>query len=359
MKLTTLTKSVIVVLASTAFCLAALEGAIRLYSVVFFPRMMLLDQTLGWKHAANVSKPFVNEFGEKIITVQNEYGHRGKAYPIKRSPGKYRILVLGDSFTEAVHVSEDDLFTARLEASYPELEVLNAGVGGYGTVQEYRYLVAEGLRFNPDLVLVMVFENDLSDNCISHYPGFGPRPYGVFTKGGLTIVEQPNPEEFLKYTLPVPFAFFLSQHSYLFYFLNNNVYHKLVAGHIKQLQKAELQKTENCRKYDVFYATITKIRQLLGRQAIALGLVLIPSRANVMKGHSELLHPIEEYCQRQKIACRPLLERFKKEKAPESQFYFPIDIHWTKAGHRVVADEIGHFLSHVGWVERNDTRHGA
>jgi lysophospholipase L1-like esterase len=344
MKLTTVTKSLVVVLLSIAFCLAVLEGAVRVYSAVFFPRMMLLDETLGWKHAANVSKPFVNEFGENALTIQNEYGHRGKTYPLTKATGKYRILVLGDSFTEAVQVSEDDLFTSQLEASHDKLEVLNAGVGGYGTVQEYLYLARDGLRFNPDLVLLMVFENDLSDNCLSHYPGFGPRPYGVFAKGEVTIVEQPDPKEFLKYTLPSPFAFFLSQHSYLFYFLNDNVYHKLYADRMRQLHKADLQKTENCGKYDVFYATITKIRQLLGRQAIALGLVLIPSKDNVAKGYSEILHPIEEYCQRQQIACRPLLDRFKKEQAP-AQLYFPIDIHWTKAGHRVAADEIGQFVN--------------
>ena len=343
MNLNTVTKSLVVIVFSIAFGLAALEGAIRVYSSLYFPRMMLLDKTLGWKHAPNVSKPFVNEFGENALTIQNEYGHRGKTYPLAKTPGKYRTLVLGDSFTEAVQVSEDDLFTAQIEASHPKYEVVNAGVGGYGTIQEYLYLATEGLQFHPDLVLLMVFENDLSDNCLSHYPGFGPRPYGAFAKGGLTIVEQPSPQAFLKYTLPIPFAFFLSQHSYLFYFLNDNIYHKLFAAHMRQLHKADLQETDNCGKYDVFYAIITMFQQLLGRQGIDLGLVLIPSKANVLKGHSEILSPVEEYCQRQHIACRPLLGRFTKEQAA-AQSYFPIDIHWTRAGHRVVADEVGQFI---------------
>jgi hypothetical protein len=344
MRLATVTKSLVAVVLSVVFCFVALEGAIRVYSAVFFPRMMLLDKTLGWRHAANVSKPFVNEFGEKTLTVQNEYGHRGKTYPLAKTPGKYRILVLGDSFTEAVQVGEDDLFTSQLEALYPNVEIFNAGVGGYGTVQEYLYLAAEGLRFNPDLVLIMVFENDLSDNCLSHYPGFGPRPYGVFANGEVTIVEQPDPDEFLKYTMPTPFALFMSQHSYLFYFLNDNVYHKLYADHMRQLHKQDLQKTENCGKYEVFYATITKIRQVLDQRGVALGLVLIPSRENVMKGRSEALFPIEEHCRRQQIVCWSLLERFRKEQTA-GLLYFPIDIHWTKAGHRIAAHEIGRNIS--------------
>ena len=341
MKSATVTKGVFVIVLSITVCLLIVEGGIRVYSAVLFPRMMILDGSLGWRHAANVSKPFVNEFGERAFTVQNEYGHRGKTYPPTKTGGKYRILVLGDSFTEAVQVGEADLFTSLMEAAHDGLEVLNAGVGGYGTIQEYLYLVREGLRFNPDLVLLMIFENDLSDNCLSHYPAFGPRPYGVFAQGKVTIVEQPDPADFLKYTLPAPFALFLSQHSYLFYFLNDNVYHKLFADRMRRLHQADLQKTENCGKYDVFYAIVDRIRQLLGQKGVALGLVLIPSRDNVTKGYSEALGPIEEYCQRQGLVCWSLLDRFKKEQGASTQLYFPIDIHWTKAGHKVAADEIG------------------
>lgn len=82
------TKSLVVVVLSVVFCLVVLEGAIRVYSALFFPRMMLLDQTLGWRQAANVSKIFVNEFGERTLTVQNEYGHQGKTYPLAKTPGR-------------------------------------------------------------------------------------------------------------------------------------------------------------------------------------------------------------------------------------------------------------------------------
>jgi hypothetical protein len=54
MKLTTVIKSLAAVLLSIAFCQAVLEGAIRFYSTVFFPRMMRLDETLVWKHATRL-----------------------------------------------------------------------------------------------------------------------------------------------------------------------------------------------------------------------------------------------------------------------------------------------------------------
>ena len=54
-------------------------------------------------------------------------------------------------------MGEDDLVTSRIEAPHPQFEVLNAGVGGCGTVEAYVYLAREGVQFNHYLVLLMVF----------------------------------------------------------------------------------------------------------------------------------------------------------------------------------------------------------
>jgi hypothetical protein len=111
--------------------------------------MMVLDDELGWRHEVDVRKTFVNADGEDILVVQNAYGHRGAPPRADRPPGSRRILALGDSFTEGVQVGEADLFTARIAAAEPTLEVLNAGVGGYGTVQEYLYLALARSRSSP------------------------------------------------------------------------------------------------------------------------------------------------------------------------------------------------------------------
>jgi len=89
----------VLVLGSLLTALLVLEGGIRLYSVFWFPRMMQLDTQLGWKHATNLRKVYVNEFGERAEVRQNRYGHRGHEYPLAKNPKKYRILVVGDSFT--------------------------------------------------------------------------------------------------------------------------------------------------------------------------------------------------------------------------------------------------------------------
>src|SRR5712691_295533 len=70
-------KNILLLIISILLCLILLESAIRVYSIFFFPRMMVLDGVLGWRHAINTKKTFMNEYGEKILVVQNANGYRG------------------------------------------------------------------------------------------------------------------------------------------------------------------------------------------------------------------------------------------------------------------------------------------
>ena len=101
----------------------------------------------------------------------NQLGLRDPRDRYEKPPGTFRILLLGDSFMEAVQVEQREttaaVLEARLRALRPDLnvEVINAGVAGWGTGIEGLYLDHEGYRFEPDLVLVGFFiGNDLHDN---------------------------------------------------------------------------------------------------------------------------------------------------------------------------------------------------
>jgi lysophospholipase L1-like esterase len=87
-----------------------------------------------------------------------------------RPADTHRILVLGDSFVEAVQVDASKTVAARLEASLQQhssrpVEVINAGVAGYGTGQEMLLLDQEGVRYQPNVIVLVVFlGNDIGDN---------------------------------------------------------------------------------------------------------------------------------------------------------------------------------------------------
>ena len=104
--------------------------------------------------------------------------HRGPWHPCERQgpqllcghqkpAGTKRILVLGDSYTWGYGVADDEIYTEVLEKSlqqkYPQYEVLNGGVSGWGTDQQYLFLTTEGLKYSPDLVIVAHFINDLEE----------------------------------------------------------------------------------------------------------------------------------------------------------------------------------------------------
>jgi hypothetical protein len=340
MRLLKLSGYIAVVVGSVLVLFVALELALRIYSALFFAKMMVLDDGLGWRHGQNVSKTFRNEDSDYVPVRQNANGQRGTYYGLVKPAGKYRILALGDSFVEGVQVKEEELFSTGLEKMDPELEVMNAGVGGYGTVQEYLYLTKEGLRFNPDLVLLMFYDNDLSDNCLSYYPGFGPRPYAAWSNGDVQIIEQLDYKDFRKFIIPVPLWTFLNRHSYLYYFINSNIYQKLFADKMRTLLKSDLEKTRNCGRYEIFYELVQRTRDLLATKGIDFGLVLIPTREDVERGYSPTQQPILQFCREHEISCLTLLDRFVRDRAAGNRLYFSADIHWTKTGHAIAADEI-------------------
>lgn len=95
----------------------------------------------------------------------NELGIRGASLPQKRS-GERRILAIGDSFTLGMQVPDDRTFPALLDEALGEsVRVMNAGVPGYGTDQATGLMRRLVPQTNADAVLLTVYSgNDLRDN---------------------------------------------------------------------------------------------------------------------------------------------------------------------------------------------------
>ena len=334
-------------LAGGMIALVVLELGLQVYSALAFPKMMILDDKLGWKHAPHTARVYRNELGESAFMTVNAYGLRGPEREASKPATVHRVLVLGDSFSEGAGIAGADVFTARLERSIPQTEFLNAGVGAYSTVQEYLYLVQAGLQFQPDLVLLMFFENDLVENCMSYDPGFGPRPYATLADGHLRFVLDLDATKYLKYIIPVPFRLTLNRYSYLYYFLNRHIYQGFRAAEVRHWVKMDEAEVDLAEQYRVFFALIAEMKRLLGLREIGFLVVLIPTKGDLAAGRSPTIDSILGFCQESGIRCLSLLERFQRESAAGAALYYPTDIHWTKVGHRIAADEIGRHLPEV------------
>ena len=88
----------------------------------------------------------------------NNLGLRGKDITQKKPEGTKRILILGDSFTFGLYVNNSETYPALLEKMYVEdghkVEVINAGFAdGWSPDEHYAWLVNEGLKFEPDVIV--------------------------------------------------------------------------------------------------------------------------------------------------------------------------------------------------------------
>lgn len=86
----------------------------------------------------------------------NEYGHRDAGWSLKPEENKVRVLLLGDSFTFGEGVEYGSRFSEVIEKQLPVVEVLNTGLPGMGLDEMLFYYLAEGQRFEPQVVILVL-----------------------------------------------------------------------------------------------------------------------------------------------------------------------------------------------------------
>jgi hypothetical protein len=139
------------------------------------PGFFVSDAQLGQRLAAGYDGWFAG-----VPVRINQLGFRDmREYAVTKAPQTFRIIVLGDSVTfghgAIYHATYPYLLEQRLRQWRPETDwqVWNLGVPGYNTSQELAYLERVGPTFQPDLVVVGFFENDLQDTGPLRPPGAG------------------------------------------------------------------------------------------------------------------------------------------------------------------------------------------
>ena len=112
----------------------------------------------------------------------NDMGLRSHGLP-ESNGNRERLLVLGDSFTFARETRTEKMFTRLLqdllEERWPDrVDVMNAGVPGYGTAQQLLLMreLHEKHNISPEMYVLMVFTNDILDNLCLSYGNLAPQP---------------------------------------------------------------------------------------------------------------------------------------------------------------------------------------
>jgi hypothetical protein len=161
------------------------------------------DPVLGWVHEPHSEgtyvgpRPWPVEF-QATVTI-NSLGLRGPELG-ELPEGGYRVLVLGDSLTVGFEVEYGQTFTAILEKQLARelgvpIQVVNAGVRGYGTDQEFLYYRDRGRNLDPDLVILVSTFNDPRNNRMVHRMRrpFGKPAFTLRDDGSLELIGSPVP----------------------------------------------------------------------------------------------------------------------------------------------------------------------
>ncbi len=112
------------------------------------------DSSLGWMNKPTTSVSQIS--GKRNININiNEDGFRAnQKYKKIKDWNVTRILALGDSFTFGSEVDDLECWSSILECQESNLEVLNAGVPGFGLDQSLLYFNELKKTWNPDVVIV-------------------------------------------------------------------------------------------------------------------------------------------------------------------------------------------------------------
>lgn len=158
-----------------------------------YPEFYQLDQARGYALRPGAAGWYRKE-GEAYIRINSD-GLRDREHSITKPPDTFRIAVLGDSYPEALAVSQEEAFWSVMERQLQECsgfagkkaEVINFGVSGYGTAQELLTLREEVWKYSPDVVvLAMTTNNDIVDNARA-LKKTDEIPYFVYKENRLTL----------------------------------------------------------------------------------------------------------------------------------------------------------------------------
>jgi len=306
----------------------------------------------------------------------NSLGLRDYEYSLKKPESVFRILMLGDSFTEGYGVELEETFSKLLEKKLnidkkKKFEVINAGVTGYSPLLEYQYLEKKGLQFQPDLVILNFSMTDFYDDFIFGNKKLLIEKDKMFKEKIPTTTWLPLISKKIKWWLHQNLALYDFLVLWLKRIANPGVYKKNIIdfekGDIQNDQFAITRKEINEKDYALLLENSTenllKIKQLLARNNIGFVLVIIPHGHQVNnqewgkgrnfwgfeQGKTYSSQPISDlfiFAIANNIEILNLLPAYKKDPiiSWNDNYYFSYDGHWNYHGHQLAAERIYQFF---------------
>lgn len=383
-------RKIFIIFGSLLVFLAAGEIFVRIFLNPLIPFYIIDKETLLPILTPN-SKGYVNNGCYRNFVEINSVGFHDFEFQEEKPENTFRIVILGDSFTEARQVSRDESFFNLLEKKLNEnlnigkkFEVYSFGHSGNGTFLNNLYLKKYALKYKPDLVIDMFFRNDVIDDskelCESYpsnilcrqfiYPKFDNSGKVDFSGDEIDLSKKIQSHLFIKKII--------SKSSLASFLVERYI---IMKGHLQFMiryiaaggknpdpfgEMYSLNYSENYQKAwlneEALLKSIRDISSGAGSKFLLVSVAIesfLPEKLEQKqpKANMDFDKPeelLEEISQRNDFSYLDLApsleERVQRGESPTS---FPRDDHWNKTGHQWAAETIFEYLkSHTDLLSK-------
>jgi lysophospholipase L1-like esterase len=319
------------------------------------------DDVLGWRNRPGARGWFEIPDSSTYVRISSE-GLRDLLHG--RKTGRYRILVLGDSFVWGFGVEDEHRVTNRLQQRLGQsVEVINAGVSGWGTDQELLYLRKTGRLFEPDLVVLVLGLEDL-ENIHNSVEYTYPKPYFSIRGGALELCNVPVPKRNTAWTTRfgvqpqhrrAPTSAVTENPGALYQahrFLRHHFYtYRFVSIRVARIV-ARRGWMANASADSLLKQILVAMRATCTQIGARLLLVPIPYNYHMAKTDDDRIKDAVLAAARDAgIEYLDLWPLFRSQAAAGRGLYFEIDPHWNATGHEVAAEALASHLENTGWLQ--------
>jgi acetyltransferase AlgX (SGNH hydrolase-like protein) len=353
---------------SVIFILISLEFLMIVFEPYLFKGFLQYDPDLGFRMRPN--------FPSFDGTLTNEFGFNDRDYPHQKTPGTFRIEVVGDSFSWAG--GRDGNYTALLERMFEHrdgahlVDVVNTGYPMTHTGEELAMLRKYGLQYNPDMVVLGFFVgNDFLEA--------DPDRKRIIVNGLYIDISKSHEHIVFGYPIiPQSRLLLFIQQKYLIYQEAKKAAKEtqdpqkpqatFAEDTYLQLENARLQffntsasRAQNLQaNVDLIFHSITEMDALLKSRSIKLVVAIYPDEFQVNESLRKAvfdkfkLRPedydlnlaqnlLKSFLESKGIPFIDLSDRFRAE-GQKRDLYLLRDTHWNSAGNQLAADMLFDYL---------------
>jgi hypothetical protein len=315
------------------------------------------------KKAATHNESAHEEFNADLQT--NTLGFHDIEHTIGPHPNTYRIVILGDSFTEANQLPLKDTWYRQLEALLQKrvdkkIEIISLGIGGAGTGWELLIFEKLGMLYEPDLVILAFHPGSDFFNNHPRLETKFDKPFFIIRNEKISLIDYSKMEIYVK-KIWLP----LWRISHLYRYLNRSLYKiSEVSKNIRNGMPIFFEpylvnppiEWDEAEGYTQFY--LSKIQALCIKKNCPLVVASIPDSYRIYddqwlelkRKYPVMLNkkwdmdaPVKRLSRILSKLDIPLIDLtpfIHKKAVSMERLYFKKDIHWNLLGNRVVAEAI-------------------